>query len=137
MTHAADFRALSELLTGESSLDQALADAYRERLDRAFPADLDRLIDAWRTASTQADPGQALAAALDADTALARTAKETIMVWFTAQFKRPDGTQDPPGTPEQYRAGLVWQVIKAHPLSAAPAAPAGGYGYWADQPDQP
>ncbi|SEE09396.1 sugar dehydrogenase complex small subunit [Streptomyces sp. TLI_105] len=131
MTHAADFPALSELLTGESSLDQALADAYRERLHRAYPADLDRLIDAWRTAATQPDPGQALAAALDADTALARVAKETIMVWFTAQFKRPDETQDPPGTPEQYRAGLVWQVIRAHPLSAAPT---GGYGYWAYQP---
>ncbi|QTE02470.1 hypothetical protein [Streptomyces cyanogenus] len=39
---------------------------------------------------------------MDADTALARVARETITVWHTAQFKRPDNTVDPPATPGQY-----------------------------------
>jgi hypothetical protein len=135
VAHAADFLALSELLTGESPLDQALADAYRERLHRAYPADLDRLVDACRTASTQPDPGGVLAAALDADTALAHAAKETITVWFTAQFTRPDNTKDAPDTPDHYRSGLIWKVIKAHPISAAPEPPApSGYGYWTQHP---
>ncbi|MEV0415836.1 hypothetical protein AB0I68_34980 [Streptomyces sp. NPDC050448] len=37
MTHAADFLALSELLTAEPILDPAMADAYRQRLTSAFP----------------------------------------------------------------------------------------------------
>jgi hypothetical protein len=48
MTHAADFRALFELLTGEAPVDAGIADAYRQRLTGAFPADLGRLIDAYR-----------------------------------------------------------------------------------------
>ncbi|MBL1097676.1 sugar dehydrogenase complex small subunit [Streptomyces coffeae] len=132
MTHAADFRALSELLTGEPSLNQALADAYRQRLSQAYPADLPRLIDAYRAASGQSDPAVALRAALDADTALARAARETLAVWYTSQFTRPDGTLDAPDTPRHYQESLVWKVIQAHPLSAAPIP--GGYGYWTQHP---
>jgi hypothetical protein len=135
MTHAADFRALSELLTGQAALDARLADAYRQRLTSAYHADLPRLIDAYRAAATESDAGAALRAALDADPALARVARETIAVWYTAQFTRPDGTPDPPGTAQQYRAGLIWKVIKAHPASAAPVPPApSGYGYWTQRP---
>ncbi|MFI0990421.1 sugar dehydrogenase complex small subunit [Streptomyces exfoliatus] len=132
MTHAADFRALSELLTGEQPLDQATADAHRERLARHFPADVDRLIDAYRAAVGQPDPGAALFTAVNADPALARLARETLAIWYTAQFTRPDNTQDAPDTPSRYRAGLVWKVISAHPLSAAPVP--GGYGYWTQHP---
>ncbi|NUL04759.1 hypothetical protein HRW07_16300 [Streptomyces lunaelactis] len=132
MNHAADFRALSELLTGEHPLDSALADAHRERLARAFPHDMGRLIDAYRAAAAQADPAAAMRAALDADTALARAARETIAIWYTAQFTRPDNSQDAPDTPARYRSGLVWKVIGAHPISAAPVP--GGYGYWTQHP---
>ncbi|MFF1343760.1 sugar dehydrogenase complex small subunit [Streptomyces sp. NPDC058290] len=136
MTHAADFLALSELLTAEPSLDAAIADAYRLRLTGTFPADLPRLIDAYREAAAQADPAAALQAALDADTALARAAKEAIAVWYTSEFTRPDNRTDPPDTPGHYRAGLIWKVIKAHPISAAPEPPApSGYGYWTQHPE--
>lgn len=135
MTDAADFLALSKLLTGEPALDPALAEAYRQRLTAAFATDLPRLINAYRSASTAADPATALQASMDADTALARVARETITVWYTAQFAKPDNTMDPPATPDQYRAGLVWKVIQAHPISAAPTPPApSGYGYWTQHP---
>ncbi|MFE5714445.1 sugar dehydrogenase complex small subunit [Streptomyces sp. NPDC056501] len=132
MTHAADFRALSELLTGETPLEQATADAHRTRLEAHYPAALTRLVDAYRTASGQPDPGAALFAAVNADPELARIARETLAIWYTAQFTRPDNTQAGPDTPARYRGALVWQAISAHPLSAAPTP--GGYGYWAQHP---
>ncbi|MFE9629391.1 hypothetical protein [Streptomyces sp. NPDC006463] len=132
MTHADDFLALSELLTGEQQLLPATADAHRQRLARAFPNDLDRLIDAYRDAATQPDPVTALRTALDGDPTLARVARETLAIWFTAQFTRPDNTQDAPDTPASFRSGLVWKVIKAHPPATAPLP--GGYGHWARHP---
>ncbi|WP_443065106.1 sugar dehydrogenase complex small subunit [Streptomyces sp. NBC_00576] len=130
-----DFLALSELLTGEPSLDAALADAYQQRLARACPAALPGLIAAYRTADAAPDSAAALQAALDADAALARVARETIAVWYTAQFARPDDTQDPPESPAQYRADLVWKVIQTHPVSATPVPPSpNGYGYWTHHP---
>ncbi|MEV0905453.1 sugar dehydrogenase complex small subunit [Streptomyces hokutonensis] len=135
MTHAADFLALSEHLTGEPSLDPQLADSYRQRLAAAYPADLGRLIDAWHAAAASPDPGAALQADLDADTRLALAARATITVWYTAQFARPDGSPDAPGTTQQFRSGLIWKVIQAHPTSAAPQPPEpSGYGYWAQRP---
>ncbi|MFE9599913.1 sugar dehydrogenase complex small subunit [Streptomyces hokutonensis] len=135
MTPAAEFLALSQLLTAEPALDPAIADAYRARLTGAFPSDLPRLLDAYVQAAAQADPAAALQAALDADTALARVARETIAVWFTSEFTRADGKTDPPDTAEHYRSGLIWQVIKAHPIAAAPVPPApSGYGYWTEHP---
>ncbi|MEU7297045.1 sugar dehydrogenase complex small subunit [Streptomyces exfoliatus] len=132
MTHAADFRALSELLTGESPLDQSAADTHRTRLETHYATALSRLIDAYRAASSQPDPGAALFTAVNSDPELARIARETLAIWYTAQFTRPDNTQAGPESPARYREGLVWQVIKAHPISAAPVP--GGYGYWAQHP---
>ncbi|WP_225800253.1 sorbitol dehydrogenase family protein [Streptomyces sp. NK15101] len=132
MTPAADFRALSELLTGETPLDQATADAHRTRLEAHYAAALTRLIDTYRSVSGEPDPGAALFAAVNADPELARVARETLAIWYTAQFARPDNTQVGPETPARYREGLVWRVIQAHPLSAAPVP--GGYGYWARHP---
>jgi len=133
METTTDFQALSELLTGEPHLKKKLADAYERRLTAAYPADLPRLIDAYRAADAEPDTAGALQSALDGDAALARVARETIAVWYTAQFARPDDTQDPPETPAQYRAGLIWKVIKAHPISATPAS-SNGYGYWTHHP---
>ncbi|MHB9863451.1 hypothetical protein [Streptomyces sp. YIM S03343] len=115
-------------------MDAQRANDYRLRLTAAFPADVPRLIAAYRTAASQADPGKALVDAVNADPALARVTRETIAVWYTAQFTRPDGKPDAPGTPAQYQDGLIWPVIKAHP-PAAPQPPApSGYGYWTDHP---
>ncbi|MFD3839813.1 sugar dehydrogenase complex small subunit [Streptomyces sp. NPDC058642] len=132
MTHAADFRVLSELLTGQTPLDQAAADAHRTRLETHYPAAVARLIDTYRTVSAEIDPAAALFAAVNADPELARIARETLAIWYSAQFTRPDNTQAGPETPARYRDALIWQVIRAHPLSAAPVP--GGYGYWAQHP---
>ncbi|MFF4265056.1 sugar dehydrogenase complex small subunit [Streptomyces virginiae] len=132
MTDATDFRALSELLTGEPSLDQATADAHRTHLAAHYPAALPRLIEAYRTASGQPDPGGALFAAVNAAPELARIARETLAIWYTAQFTRPDNTQAGPAAPGLYRGGLVWRAIRAYPISAAPTP--GTYGHWAQHP---
>ncbi|MER5726950.1 hypothetical protein ABT084_01125 [Streptomyces sp. NPDC002138] len=132
MSDAADFRALSELLTGEAGLDQAAADVNRNRLAVHYPTALPRLIDAYRTAVGLPDPGAALFTAVNADAELARVARETLAIWYTAQFTKPDNTQVGPDSPAHYRAGLVWQVIQAHPLSAPPVP--GGYGSWTQHP---
>ncbi|AUY53431.1 sugar dehydrogenase complex small subunit [Streptomyces sp. CB01881] len=135
MTDATDFLALSELLTGEPALDGVLAEEYRDRLAAAYPADLPKLLDAYRAAVTQGNPLGALTAAVNADPKLARVTRETVTVWYTAQFTRPDDKPDPPATPQQYRAGLIWQVIQAHPTATAPMPPApSGYGYWTQHP---
>ncbi|MCG6495522.1 sorbitol dehydrogenase family protein [Kitasatospora sp. A2-31] len=135
-TDATDFLDLTRLLTAEPAPDPAIGEAYRQRLASAFPHDLPRLLDAHRKAVTQPDPAAALQSALDADSGLARVARETIAIWFTAEFTRPDGAIDPPGSAEQYQSGLIWQVIRAHPISHAPELPPplGGYGYWARHP---
>lgn len=135
MTDDADFLALSELLTAEPGLDPATGTAYLRRLTAAFPADLPRLLAAFREAAGQADPAAGLRTRLDADPGLARAARETITIWFTAGFTRPDDRPDAPDTPEHYRSGLIWKVIKAHPIAAAPQPPEpSGYGYWIQHP---
>ncbi|WBO69534.1 hypothetical protein [Streptomyces camelliae] len=101
MTTADDFRAVSELLTGECPLGAQLSDAYQQRLKAAYPADLTGLIDACRAATGQTDPAAALPERLDVDPALARVARETIALWYTSQFTRPDGTLHTPGSPQQ------------------------------------
>ncbi|MET8541221.1 sugar dehydrogenase complex small subunit [Kitasatospora sp. NPDC004799] len=135
MTDATDFLALSELLTGETDLDEQLAEAYRGRLSTAYPQDLPALLTAYRAAVAQGNPLGALTSAVNADPKLARITRETVTVWYTAQFLKPDDTPDAPATPQQYQAGLIWQVIKAHPLATAPVPPAAsGYGYWTQHP---
>ncbi|MFF7992552.1 sugar dehydrogenase complex small subunit [Kitasatospora xanthocidica] len=130
-----DFGALSELLTGESALDAGRADAYLQRLTAFFPTDVPRLLDAYRAAAGAPDPAKSLVDAVNADPALARVARETVTVWYTAQFTRPDGRTDPPGTADQYASGLIWQVIKAKPPATTPKPPdPDGYGYWTRKP---
>ncbi|WP_030240518.1 sugar dehydrogenase complex small subunit [Streptomyces sp. NRRL S-350] len=130
-----DFLALSEHLTGEPALDGRLAAAFRQRLNAAYPADLGRLLDAWRVAAASPDPTTNLQAAFDGDPALALAARATITVWYTGQFARPDESTDPAATSAQWRSGLIWSVIQAHPGSAAPQPPQpSGYGYWTQHP---
>ncbi|MFD0346270.1 hypothetical protein ACFQ0M_09660 [Kitasatospora aburaviensis] len=71
---ATEFLDLTRLLTAEPAPDPAVGDAYRQRLTRAFPGDLPRLLDAHRKAATQPDPAAALQSALDGDPGLARAA---------------------------------------------------------------
>ncbi|MFF2956691.1 sugar dehydrogenase complex small subunit [Kitasatospora sp. NPDC057965] len=135
MSDATDFLALSELLTGEASLDATRSDEYLQRLTAAFPADVPRLLDAYRTAAGQPDPATALVDAVNADPALARITRETVTVWYLAQFSRPDGKPDTPTTAAQYQDGLLWRVIKAKAPGTTPQPPSpDGYGYWTKQP---
>ncbi|MFD0403756.1 sugar dehydrogenase complex small subunit [Kitasatospora sp. NPDC127116] len=135
MPPTADFRGLSEHLTGTAPLDARLSDAFQQRVLAAYPADLPRLLAAWTAATGAPDPGKALQDALDADAALALTARAVITVWYTGLFPHPDETPDPPGTSAQWRSGLIWSVIEAHPGSAAPQPPRpSGYGHWTQHP---
>ncbi|MGW7445116.1 hypothetical protein [Kitasatospora sp. NPDC054795] len=46
MPPTADFRGLSEHLTGTAPLDARLSDAFQQRVLAAYPADLPRLLNA-------------------------------------------------------------------------------------------
>jgi Membrane bound FAD containing D-sorbitol dehydrogenase len=127
---ASDFLGLSRVLTGEQRLDEGLASQYFDRLHAVYPPELDQLVAAFATISgEQLGVAARLKELLDAEPALAKMAKQVIVVWFTSQFMRPDGRPDA-GTAEQWKSGLLWRVIHA----PVPAAVAGRYGYWADRP---
>jgi Membrane bound FAD containing D-sorbitol dehydrogenase len=127
MTDAEDFLAVSRILTGERELPEGVAEAYRARLDRAYPAPMTALLEEFRKLPHEGNRGDHLEAALEQKPELVALAKELITVWYTSQFTLADGkTQDGPGSVEEYRSGLLWKVIQAHP----PGVSAGPYGYW-------
>jgi len=124
-----EFFELSRVLTGEDSLDEKLAGEYHERLHAAYPAELDALLAAFSDIPKEAGVAARLKERLDADATLAETARELIKIWFTSQFTGADKRLNA-GTPDQWRAGLLWKVIQA----PVPAATPGPYGYWAERP---
>ncbi len=126
-----DFLALSRVLTGEDSLDTALSAEYLERLQQVYTDGLSALITAFNSLDSCADVTTELDSLLDLDQNLANTAKQIIRIWYSGQFNEPDGTINGPKTPEQYRSGLLWQIIHAH----APGYTNGTYGYWATAPE--
>jgi hypothetical protein len=132
MSAAAQFRALSGVLTGEAELDATVSEGYRARIGRAYADDLAALLTAFEGIANHPDVAGELKAMLDQRPAFAKVAKELITVWYTSQFTKPDGSTDGPENVDQYRSALLWTVIKAHP----PAVSSGPYGYWAHHPDQ-
>src|SRR2546422_242332 len=105
MTEAEDFLALSTVLTGESKLPEKVAEAYRARLEKAYPTDMAALLKEFRSLPHEGNRGDHLEAALDQKPALAPLAKEVITVWYTSQFTQSDGkTQDGPRTVDEYRS---------------------------------
>ena len=107
------FLRLSEILTGDKSLDDSLAANFFDRLKTHFGEDLDKLIREFETAEKSGNLA-ALQSALDADKSLARAARATLTIWYTGEFKPPSDATDGPQTPDEYSKGLLWRVIRAH-----------------------
>ncbi len=126
-----NFLALSLVLTGEDSLDATLSAEYFERLQQVYTDGLNTLITAFNSLDSCADVTTELDSLLDREQNLANTARQVIRIWYSGQFNEPDGTINGPKTPEQYRSGLLWQIIHAH----APGYTNGTYGYWATAPE--
>jgi len=131
MSATAQFLALSSVLTGEEELDAAVGESFRVRLDSSYQQDLAALLQAFDGIADSQDVAGELQTLLDEKLGMARVAKELITVWYTSQFTRLDGTTDAPKSPDEYQAGVLWKVIRAHP----PAVSSGPYGYWAEHPD--
>ncbi|MCA1702360.1 MAG: hypothetical protein LC808_03460, partial [Actinobacteria bacterium] len=124
-TVANTFVDLSRVLTGEEVLDEDLGREYEQRLQAAYPTELQALVDAF--APIAGDPAVAdrLRERLDADPSLAKMARELIKIWFTSQFTGADG-KTAAGPAHHWRAGLLWRVIHA----PVPAAEPRTYGSW-------
>ena len=134
MPNTDSFLELSKVLTGESQLDPRLSEQYRDRLNAAYPKELAELEAAFHAMPGGPDIEAKLKALLDERRDLARLARQLITLWYTAQFTGPDNKTYPPESEEQYVAGLLWRVIKAHPPGYAEGL--GGYGYWTKHPDE-
>jgi len=126
MSEADDFFALSQLLTGEHSLDRQVSEAYLGRLRAAFPDALSALLASFRAVLGATDPGDALMTEIAPHPDQAEAARQTVIVWYTSQFTKPDKSSDPPGDASQYRSALLWKVIRAHVPAVSPAP----YGHW-------
>src|SRR6266487_2313400 len=126
MSSTDDFFALSQVVTGEESLDRDVSDAYFKRIRSAYPDVLPALLTTFRDLAGTPDLGDALMTGLEQHQDQAEVARQVVSVWFTSQFTKPDKSTDPPGDVNQYRSALLWEVIRAHP----PAVSAGPYGYW-------
>ena len=133
------FLALSEALTGVKDLELDLSRAYLARLDAAFGTkQIDALLNRFDTKVAKADmPEQAVEQHIMKDAKLGQLGHELIILWYLAGFRAPgiDSGASPmelgPETPEQYFRGLLWPVIRAHPLGLS-----GGYfGYWRYPPE--
>ena len=130
MSSTADFLSLSRLLTGHAALPSGIGPNYESRLRAVFGAKFDQTVDAF--AAVAADPavGAKLQAILDADADAANVALQVIKVWYTSQFRKPDGKDDLATVEEEWKAALLWPTVH----SPVPAYSPGPYGYWADRP---
>lgn len=130
MASTADFLSLSQVLTGHHTLPAGVGPGYESRLRAVFGAKFDQLVDAF--AAIAAGPGveTKLQAVVDADADAANIALQIIKVWYTSQFRKPDGKDDTAPVEEQWTAALLWPTVHA----PVPAYSAGPYGYWADRP---
>jgi hypothetical protein len=126
MSQADDFFALSQLLTGEESLDSQVSVAYLARIEAAYPAATPALLATFRDVAGATDPGDALMTELEQHQDQAEVARQVMTIWYTSQFTKPDKSADPPGDVNQYRSALLWKVIQAHVPATSPAP----YGYW-------
>ena len=140
------FIAISNVLTGEKTLDKTLADQYLQRLNAQSPTSMQKILDEFRKIAADPfvkfevkrrivntkDPGKQ---------SLPTIAQQIIRIWYTSEFFQigPDGklvagTDGKPaasgGNQEQYYSGLIWKVIQAH----APTNSKQEYGYWTEKP---
>ena len=124
MSELDQFVSLSQILTAESALDMSRAKRYLDSLKTAYPTQLPALLAA--AANVVANDLSTLAS----DPAFKPVLQQIIGIWFTGEFATPPDNAAKPGTQDDYYAGLLWKVIRAHPPTRSDA----NYGYWATPP---
>jgi hypothetical protein len=139
------FLELSALLTGipriatdpqEKILSRSTVDEYFRRLSAEFPDGLAELVSAYqRLAEVSPRPAidDALLAKLRAELAFKSNefvARQIVNIWYFSQFRATDDENAPFIDGGFYERGLVWPVIKAHPIGFSDQP----HGYWTSQP---
>lgn len=141
-----NFIGLSESLTGVAPLDRNLAGEYLQRfaLQPKLSATLKKMLDTYQSiAPGDARPDEAAIKQhfwpdppmSDEAKLLNAGAKQVIYLWYVSAFFLPRD-DDPTkkvwlyGSPEHYKKGLLWSVIRAH----APMTSGGRPGHWANAP---
>ena len=137
------FMELSALLTGrynivtdpvDKTLSEPIAKEYQRRLMGVFSARLPTLVGAYKPlASTTPPPpiNDALLATLRATQEFKDhefVAKQIVNIWYFSQFKADESPNFLDGG--FYEEGLVWDLIKAHPIGFSHQP----HGYWTKQP---
>ena len=137
------FMELSALLTGvykiidptDKQLNESTADEYLRRLTGEFPELLPKLLDAYErlaSAVPKPDIDDALLTKVQAEPEFAEpdvafVAKHIVNIWYFSQFNTTTGTTVDGGL---YERGLVWPLIKAHPIGYSNQP----FGYWTKKP---
>ena len=132
-TELEQFIALSQTLTGEEQVNEALARQYLQRLKAEYPTQMQGTLDAFgEIAASASSPELAIfeirKRILD-NKDLQTLARQVVSIWYTAEFVGANGSAKG-GTQAQYYSGLLWKVIKAHP----PTLSTEEYGYWQTPP---
>jgi len=137
------FMELSALLTGlydpllndseDRVLNEPIAKEYARRLRGTFPVMFSALLDAYKALATVAPKPPIDDALLDKLRAIQAfkdneiVAKQIVNVWYFSQFNDETGTLIDGGF---YERGVVWPVIKAHPIGFSTQL----HGYWTREP---
>jgi hypothetical protein len=139
------FMELSALLTGhyqivkdpvERELSLSTADEYLRRLSGEFPERLSKLLNAYQKLVSTVPPPElndALLAKLRAEPEFAANelvAKQIVNIWYLSQFRAVDDDNAEFIDGGFYERGLVWDVIKAHPIGFSDRP----HGYWVHEP---
>lgn len=125
MSELDQFVSLSQILTAAPVLDVSRAQRYLDKLKTAYPVQLPALLAA--TTNVVANDISALVTDLQFKPVL----QQIIGIWFTGEYvtQAPDNIPMP-ATQEDFYAGLLWEVVRAHP----PTRSGADYGYWATPP---
>ncbi|TXL79493.1 hypothetical protein FHP25_05985 [Vineibacter terrae] len=139
------FMELSALLTGHDNIvidpedkafSEPIAKEYQRRLMAVFSTRLPALQDAYKaigSATPKPPINDALLAQLRATPEFAAhefVAKQIVNIWYFSQFKAEDTPAAPFLDGGFYEEGLVWPLIKAHPIGFSHQP----HGYWMRQP---
>jgi hypothetical protein len=144
MDRRTTFMELSAMLTGlykivtdpeDNQLNQSTADEYLRRLTGEFSGPLQKLLDAYgRLASENPKPAidDVLLGRLKAEPEFAEAdvvfvAKQIVNIWYFSQFNTASGSTVDGGL---YERGLVWSLIKAHPIGYSDQP----FAYWTKKP---
>ncbi|MCG8054918.1 MAG: hypothetical protein JAY94_04470 [Candidatus Thiodiazotropha endolucinida] len=126
------FMGISEILTGFDSLAESIGTDYLKFLSDSFGEQ--PVIDLLSKYESILDGDEEVVGAIEAHIMrgdeYSTLAKEIIIVWYTSQYKGPEGELHQ-GSAENYYNSLIWRVIQAHP----PGVSGGAYGHWANSPE--